>query len=142
MGLATQNFLVSMVIGGVFERHPKLRYDACEVTAHWIGTAADNMDIWHGHSRIFSQLDGASPLKKKPSEYVRSNVRVSCFEFEDVGALIDRYGMPELYCYASDFPHPECGKTPIENFAHSLAGHSEAVRRQFFVENGEFLLPD
>ncbi|MFV0644061.1 MAG: amidohydrolase family protein [Sphingomonadaceae bacterium] len=142
MHLATQNFLVSMVMGGVFERHPRLRYGACEVTAQWIGTATDNMDMWHGHSRIFSQLGGASPLKKKPSEYVRSNVRVSCFEFEDVGAYINRYGMPEVYCYASDYPHPEGGKTPIENFADCLSGQPEEVRRQFFVTNGELLMPD
>lgn len=111
------------------------------MTGQWIGPAAHNMDMWHSHSRIFSQLGGATPLKQKPSDYFRRNVRATCFDFEDVGRYIDRFGLEEVYCYASDFPHPEGGKFPVEDFARSLAHHSDAVRRKFFVENGDLLIP-
>jgi predicted TIM-barrel fold metal-dependent hydrolase len=140
--IPTQNFMMTLVMGGVFERHPTLRYGACEVTAHWIGAATDAMDIWHAHADAFATDGGASPLKLKPSEYIRRNIRVSCFDFEDVDAYIERYGMPELYCYASDFPHPEGGKSPLEKFAANLAGRPEEIKRKFFVENGKLLLPD
>jgi len=142
MHIPTQSFLTCMVMGGVFERHPTLRYGACEVTAHWIGPATENMDVWHSHSRIFSQIGGASTLKMRPSEYVKRNVRVSCFDFEDVGRYIDRFGLEEVYCYASDFPHPEGGKDPMGCFVKSLSGHSAETFQKFFVENGELLLPD
>jgi len=141
MHLPSQNFLTCMVLGGVFERFPDLRYGAAEVGAHWIGPLAENMDLWHANSRKFSQIGGSSPLRMKPSEYVRRNVRVAGFDIEDVGRYIDRYGLEEVYCYASDFPHQEGGKTPMEDFTRSLSHLGPDVLRKFFVENGKLLLP-
>lgn len=78
----------------------------------------------------------------KPSDYVRRNVRISCFDFEPVGQYIDHYGLDDVYCYASDFPHHEGGKNPLGRFLESLKGHSEETHRKFFVENAKHVLPD
>jgi predicted TIM-barrel fold metal-dependent hydrolase len=142
--LPVQNFLAVMVLGGVFERFPRLRFGACEVTAQWVGPLAQNLDLWHANSRKFSlgDMSGALPIKLKPSEYIRRNTRFSLFDIEPVDAYIDQFAMPELYCYASDYPHPEGGRQPMEDISGKLAKFAPDVTRKVFVENGEWLLPN
>jgi len=142
--LSVQNFLATMVLGGVFERHPKLRFGSCEVLGQWVGPLAENLDFWHQHSRKFSlgNMEGALPIKLKPSEYIRRNVRVSLFDIEPVDEYIDRYNMPEIYCYASDYPHPEGGRNPMGDVSGRLKRFKPEVLKQVFVENGRWLLPD
>jgi predicted TIM-barrel fold metal-dependent hydrolase len=142
--LPVQNFLATMVLGGVFERFPRLRFGACEVTAQWVGPLAQNLDLWHANSRKFSlgDMSGALPIKLKPSEYIRRNTRFSLFDIEPVDDYIDQFAMPELYCYASDYPHPEGGRDPMGDVSRKLARYAPDVMRKVFVENGEWLLPN
>jgi hypothetical protein len=63
----------------------------------------------------------------KPSDYMRRQVRVSLFPFEDVGWLIQEAG-EELFMFASDYPHPEGGADPIERFEASLAARTISER--------------
>ena len=101
------------------------------------------MDMWNDNSRTMGQIGvPLMRLKDKPSDYVRRNVRVAAFDIEDVGTYIDRYGLEEVYCYASDFPHVEGGKAPMTKFSNSIGRHGADVMRKFFVENGRWLLPD
>lgn len=139
--LAVQNYLMTMVMGGVFERHPRLRFGTAEFTGHWVGPLAENMDRWYANTPFVAQR-GDLGLKMQPSEYVRRNVRVAPFDFEPVGKYIDNFGLDEVYCFASDFPHHEGGKNPMGRFVDSLAGKSDALLRKFFVTNGAWLLPD
>jgi len=136
-----QNFITTMVLGGVFDRHPALMYGTAEFTAHWVGPMAENMDRFYG-STPFPSAQSYSKLKMKPSDYVRRNIRAGCFHFEPVGSYIDRYGLEDVFCYSSDFPHHEGGKDPMNSFVDSLAGKSQAVLRKIFVDNGKGLLPD
>jgi hypothetical protein len=101
--------------------------------------------MWIENSGIFIGKSAKKPeLRMRPSEYIHRNVRISPFDFEDVGSYIKRYGMPELYCYASDFPHLEGGKNPMGDLARSLRSHGlgDDVFRKVFVENGKWLLPN
>jgi predicted TIM-barrel fold metal-dependent hydrolase len=139
--LATQNFLTCLILGGVFERFPRLIYGAAEVTAQWVGPLGQNMDLWHANNRKFRQIGGASPLSMRPSDYIRRNVRVSPFDVEDVATYIDQFGLEDIYCYTADFPHAEGGKRPIEDFSDNLKRLGPVVMRKFFVENAELLLP-
>lgn len=140
MHLGTQIFLMTMVLGGVFERHPTLRFGSAEYCGHWVGPLAENMDRFFSTTRL-AQSKGRV-LTEKPSEYMRRNVRVACFDFERVGTYIERYGLEDIYCYASDYPHIEGGTDAINNFNNSLASQSTAVHTKFFVENGRLLMPD
>jgi predicted TIM-barrel fold metal-dependent hydrolase len=139
--LAVQNYLMTMILGGVFDRHPRLYFGSAEFTGHWIGPLGENMDRWYANTP-FKQNIGERLLKLKPSEYLSRNVRVACFDFEPVGKYIERFGLEEVYCYASDFPHHEGGKDPMGNFAGSLAGASAVTLHKFFVENAKVILPD
>jgi predicted TIM-barrel fold metal-dependent hydrolase len=141
--LPVQNFLATMVLGGVFERHPKLRYGACEVLGQWVGPLAQNLDIWHANSHKFTIGNNKDrlPLSMKPSEYIRRNIRVSLFDIEPVDDYIERFGMPEVYCYASDYPHLEGGKDPMGDISKRLERFGQDTLRKVFVENGAWLLP-
>ena len=142
--LPVQNFLTTMVLGGVFERHPRLRFGACEVLGQWVGPMAQLLDFWHGHSRKFSlgNMEGRLPITMKPSEYIRRNVRVSLFDIEPVDVYIEQFAMPEVYCYSSDYPHPEGGTDPMGDISAKLARLGPDVVRQVFVDNAAWLLPD
>jgi predicted TIM-barrel fold metal-dependent hydrolase len=138
-----QNFITVMVQGGVFERFPGLYVGCNEFAAHWIGPLAENMDLWVAN-QPFPNEKGSSWLTMPPSEYVRRNVRVAPFYFEDVGAYIARYGLEEVYCYGSDYPHHEGGQDPMGDLARSLENHgfSEKMMRRFFVDNATVLFPE
>jgi hypothetical protein len=142
--LPVQNFLTTMVLGGVFERHPRLRFGSCEVLGQWVGPTAQLLDFWHAHSRKFSlgNMEGALPIRLQPSDYIRRNVRVSLFDIEPVDTYIEQFGMPEVYCYSSDYPHPEGGKDPMGDISGKLERLGSDVIRQVFVENAQWILPE
>lgn len=137
MSLAPQNFVTLMVLGGVFERFPKLRFGVIELGAHWLAPLALHLDNTY---KIFTRrFEGV--LSMLPSEYIRRNVRVTPYRVENVADYIDRYGMAECYCYSSDFPHPEGGQAPINDFESHLARLTPKVITDFFCRNGEWVLP-
>lgn len=142
--LPVQNFVATMVLGGVFERHPTLRFGACEVLGQWVGPLAQNLDFWHANSRKFSlgNMEGALPIRLQPSEYIRRNVRVSLFDIEPVDAYIEQFAMPEVYCYASDYPHPEGGRNPMGDISGKVERFGPGVLRKVFVDNARWILPD
>jgi hypothetical protein len=78
----------------------------------------------------------------KPSDYIRKHVRVAPFYFEPVGMYIDRYGFDDVFCFATDFPHFEGGRKPMEDFAGSLQGQHPDVVRKFLVENAKLIMPN
>jgi predicted TIM-barrel fold metal-dependent hydrolase len=142
---ATENFLTTMIVGGVFERHPTLRYGAMETGGNWIGPLAEHLDMWINGSGVFLGSATRKPdLSMKPSEYIRRNVRVAPFGFEDVGHYIKLYGMPEVYCYQSDFPHIEGGKDPMGDTVKSFARHGigQDIMKMFYCDNAKLLVPN
>ncbi|GAB6040381.1 amidohydrolase family protein [Endothiovibrio diazotrophicus] len=137
MSLAPQNFLTVLVLGGVFERFPRLRFAAIELGAHWLAPMALHLD--HTAQIFKRRFDGV--LTMKPSEYIRRNVRVTPYRVENIADYIDRYGMAECYCYSSDFPHPEGGNDPVTDFGNHIARLGDSMNQQFFSTNGEWVLP-
>jgi predicted TIM-barrel fold metal-dependent hydrolase len=132
-----QNFLSTIVLGGVFERFPRLRFGVIELGAGWFAPMAERLDQT---AAIYK--DRLSPvLSMKPSDYLRRNVRVTPYRFEPIADYVDRYGFAECYCFSSDFPHPEGGTKPIQEFVEHIDRLGPAVAEQFFVTNGEWLLP-
>lgn len=138
---APQSFITAMVIGGVFERHPDLRYGTAEFTGHWVGPMTEAMDLWLTH-KPFRSSAGERVLSMPPSEYVRRNIRVACFDFEPIDRYIERFGFEEVYCYCSDYPHNAGGQDPIGVSTRNLEPLGAEILKGFFVDNGRLLLPD
>lgn len=141
--LPVQNFLGTMILGGVFDRHPALRFGAAEYCGHWVGPLAENMDRWIAYTPFarFNTGEGIQ-LQRKPSEYFPTNVRVSLFDFEEVGTYINRYGFEDVYCFASDYPHFEGGRDTINSFMKNIDGQPSDILEKFFVTNARMFAPD
>jgi predicted TIM-barrel fold metal-dependent hydrolase len=132
-----QNFLSTIVLGGVFERFPGLRFGVIELGAGWLGPLAERLD----QIAYIYKDRMANVLSMKPSEYIRRNVRVTPYRFEPVADYIDRYGLADCYCFSSDFPHPEGGTGPIQEFVDHIERLGQDVAEKFFVTNSQWLLP-
>ena len=144
--LSVQNFIATMVTGGVFDRHPSLYAASEEHGAHWIGPLAQLLDIWHDnnnslHEKQYVNGPSGRKLPMRPSDYIRRNIRVSPFDFEPVGTYLDHYGLDTVYCFASDYPHAEGGSDPMGKFSDQLERFGPAMFEKFFVTNGAVLFP-
>jgi len=139
MPIASQNFTATMIAGGVFERHPMLRFASIEVGAHWLGPLARALDMWAANTQT---AKWSERLPLKPSEYIKRNVRISAFPWEPIDEYIRNDGLEDCYCYASDFPHVEGGTDPMGFWSKRLAPLGEETMEKFFVSNGKWLMPD
>jgi predicted TIM-barrel fold metal-dependent hydrolase len=138
--IPTENFLKTMVQGGVFVRHPDLRVGAIEMAAYWVGPMMQTMDLWY-HALAALGIKGKR-LPEPPSTYVKSNIKVSVFPWEDLGSYIDHYGLEDVICFASDYPHIEGGKDMINQMYKKIAPYGPEIIEKFFAKNGSFLTPD
>jgi predicted TIM-barrel fold metal-dependent hydrolase len=144
--LSVQNFIATMVTGAVFDRHPDLYLCSQEHTAHWIGPLAHMLDIWHHNNHSLHEKEYMGGVMRRklpmlPSEYIRRNVRVMPFDFEPVGDYLDKYGLEEVYCFASDYPHVEGGSDFYGKFVNQIERFGPALMEKFFVTNAEVLFP-
>jgi len=135
--MSVENYLTAMVLGGVFERHPDLRFGAIETGADWAGPLMSSLDMWVS---IFPKL--AKQLSLSPSEYFARNIRVTPFVFEPVDEYLRRYPkLVDVLVYSSDYPHVEGGKEAKRRFYEKVAPFGPATIEKFFVTNGELLVP-
>ena len=133
-----ENYLASMVIGGVFERHPRLRMGIIECGAAWLGPLVERMEMFWDY---YPTTRNALP--RRPRDYVIDHVRVTPFFVEPVDTWIQRW--PELagvYAFSSDYPHIEGGRNPLDIFGAQLQPFGEEVMHKFFRENAKLLMPD
>jgi predicted TIM-barrel fold metal-dependent hydrolase len=138
--LAVEHFLTVMVLGGVFERHPRLRFGAIELGAHWLGPLADNLDMWA--EKVFARRI-SDVLSLKPSQYLARNVRVTPHNIvEPIDLFFTRYPhLASCYCYSTDYPHLEGGAHVNRKVYEMLAPLGEEVLENYFITNGAWLLP-
>jgi len=132
---AAENFLTAMILDGVFERHEQLRCGVIELGGSWVPGFLRLLD----HAAVaFRRTEPLlQQLRLKPSEYMRRQVRVSLFPFEDAGWLVEQAG-PEMFMFASDYPHPEGGNDPIERFEAALEAHQIAESAAERFRHGNF----
>ncbi|OMC36296.1 hypothetical protein A5740_06620 [Mycobacterium sp. GA-1841] len=136
--MAIDNYVSAMVLGGVFERFPRLRVGLFEVGAHWVGPAARRMDMY---CKVFPGASAAK-MPMKPSEYVARNIRVSPFNFEPVDRYIqDDPELVDVFCYSTDYPHVEGTKDSMNNMLAKVEPLGEEITTKFFRTNAEWLLP-
>jgi uncharacterized protein len=129
---AAETFIGTMILDGVFERHPKLRGGVIELGAGWVPQMITRLD-WVADIWRKSEPELAA-LKRKPSEQVLEHLAFTPFVYENVGELI-RQSDARLYLFSSDYPHTEGGRQPLGRFEASLAGCDEAVKERFYSGN-------
>lgn len=124
--------LAAMIIDGVMDRFPKLKFGVIELGASWVPGWMRNLD---GAAMAFAKNEERlQKLSMKPSEFVQRQVRVTPYPHEDVGWLIANAG-EEVFLFSSDYPHVEGGRNPLKRFNDSLAGSSARAADRFYCEN-------
>ncbi len=127
-----QSLLTSMVIEGVFERVPELRFVLVEAGFGWLPSLAWRLD------KLWNRLRDETPhLRRAPSEYMRQNVWITSQpmeEPEDDAALLDtiRWIGWDRVLFATDYPHWD-----YDDPARVLLGATEAQRQGFFLGNAK-----
>jgi 2,3-dihydroxybenzoate decarboxylase len=98
--------LLRLVVGGVFDRHPKLKIA--------VGHLGEGLPFWlfrldymHRSMVISERYPGARPLQRKPSDYLRGNVWVTTSGMQWAPAI--RFAQEVLgvdrVLYAMDYPY-------------------------------------
>ncbi len=136
MQLSPQNYLASMIYGGVFDRHPDLRVGVIELGAMWVGPFVDLLESRMEISRRVRQS-----LQRRPTQIFVDQIRVTPFYWECTARQIERYGMAEVYAFSTDFPHIEGGTDPIGRMAGDIERLGAEAVEAFFVGNAELILP-
>jgi predicted TIM-barrel fold metal-dependent hydrolase len=98
-----QDILGTLVFGGVFERHPKLKVVCAEADAGWVPHFVYRMD--HAVDRNPVWL-GDVKLSRKPSEYFYDNVYLT-FQDDLTAFQLKELFNKEHMLWASDFPHQD-----------------------------------
>jgi len=129
---SVQLTLAALIIDGVLERYPKLKFGAIELGASWVPSWMRFMDS--AASAFIKNEPRLQSLSLRPSEFVRRQVRVTPYPHEDVGWIIANSG-PEVCMFSSDYPHVEGGRNPLKRFTDSLADTSPESMTRFFSDN-------
>jgi uncharacterized protein len=126
-----QDIMGTLIFGGVFERHPKLKVVCVEADAGWVPHYMYRMD--HAYDRHRYWLT-AGKLSKMPSEYFRENIYVT-FQDDWVAFKMMELCNPKRLMWANDFPHSD---STWPNSQALLTKHTAALS----TENKNRLLHD
>ena len=129
-----QMALLSLIAGGVLERHPGLRVLIVEAGVGWVPYWIERMDHhlkeW-GHASI--------PLPLAPSEYYRRQCYVSADAEETLLPQVISAIGDENICFSTDYPHPD---HDFEGIVAALASRTdipEQSKRKILGGNAERL---
>jgi predicted TIM-barrel fold metal-dependent hydrolase len=122
---AIHDTIGSLVIGGVFRRHPKLRVASIENGSDWLHWLVKRL------RKLANQTPSA--FREDPLDTVRRHVWVTPYLEDDLRALADLIGV-ERTLFGSDWPHGEGVAQPLD-FAKELADFGEADVARIMREN-------
>ncbi|MBV9418133.1 MAG: amidohydrolase [Alphaproteobacteria bacterium] len=98
-----QDIMGTLIFGGVFDRHPKLKIVCVEADAGWVPHYMYRMDHAYKRHRYWMK---APPLEKLPSEYFRENIYTT-FQDDYVAFQTKDLVNVRRLMWASDFPHSD-----------------------------------
>ena len=124
--------LGALVIDGVFDRFPRLKWGVIEQGASWLPGLMRSLDSAADAFR--KNEERLQRLDLRPSEYLRRQLRVTPYPHEDAGWIVEQSG-EEMCLFSTDYPHVEGGRNPIGRFERSLESVSERARQRFYHDN-------
>jgi len=129
--LSVWQTLSALVIDGVFDRFPRLKFGAIELGGSWLPSLMKFLD---SGVAAFGKEERLQKLSGTPSEILRRQLRVTPYPHEDVAWIMANSG-EEMVLFSSDFPHVEGGRNLLKRFNDSLVGVDERARRRFYRDN-------
>ncbi|KZS65940.1 amidohydrolase family protein [Mycobacterium pseudokansasii] len=122
---AIHDTMASLVVHGVFDRHPALRVASIENGSEWVHRLAKRLKkLANQHPRAFPN---------DPVDTLREHVWVSPYYEEDLVLLADKIGVDRVL-FGSDWPHGEGLESPL-SFTGELAAFSESDARKIMRDN-------
>ena len=128
----TMGACMDLIVGGVFERHPRLRCAFLEASSGWAPWWLERMDE---HFEGFHGSREAGGLSLKPSEYFRRQCFVSSEVDERAAKYVEDAFGTDLLVLGSDYPHGD------GSFPHAIADFvavdtlSETAKRKALWDN-------
>ena len=127
---AIHDTIASLIVHGVFTRHPTLRVASIENGSDWM----------HLLIKRLRKLANQTPwvFEEDPLETLRRHVWVTPYLEEDLGALAELIGV-ERILFGSDWPHGEGVAQPLD-FMKELGGFDDVAVRRIMHDNCAELL--
>jgi predicted TIM-barrel fold metal-dependent hydrolase len=122
---AIHDTVASLIVHGVFTRHPDLRIASIENGSDWMHILAKRL------RKQANQTPWVFP--DDPLEILRRHVWVTPYLEEDLGALAELIGVDRIL-FGSDWPHGEGVAQPLD-FAKELGGFDERAVRRIMRDN-------
>jgi predicted TIM-barrel fold metal-dependent hydrolase len=127
---AIHDTVASLVVDGVFHRHPTLRVASIENGSDWVALLV---------KRLKKQANQTPwGFKEDPLDVIRRNVWVTPYYEEDLSALAEVIGI-ERILFGSDWPHGE-GLAEPTDFAKELHAFDDGDVRRIMRDNALELL--
>src|SRR5690606_26737519 len=127
---AIHDTVASLIVDGVFTRHPNLRVASIENGSDWVHLLVKRL------RKLANQTPTA--FAEDPADTVRRHVWVTPYYEEDLHALADLIGI-ERVLFGSDWPHGE-GLAEPKSFVDELAGFDDHSIRRVMRDNARELL--
>ncbi|BBX95731.1 amidohydrolase family protein [Mycobacterium lacus] len=127
---AIHDTMASLIVHGVFDRHPKLRVASIENGSEWVHRLAKRL------KKTANQQPRWFP--NDPVDTLRNHVWVSPYYEEDLTVLAEKIGV-ERILFGSDWPHGEGLESPL-SFTDELAGFGDDEVRKIMRDNALDLL--
>ncbi len=125
-----QMALLSLICGGVLERHPGLRVLIVECGIGWVPYWLDRMDH-HVEKWGFA----SAPLPLEPTEYfVRQCFVAADSEEPLLPQVVSAIGDANI-CFSTDYPHPDHAFEGVVGALSSRADLSESSKRKILCDN-------
>jgi predicted TIM-barrel fold metal-dependent hydrolase len=90
-----------LMLGGVFDRHPGLKFMPTEIRLDWIPATLRHLD------RVYDENRRDLPARRKPSEYWRTNCMAGASFIHKAEVEMRHEIGIETILFGRDFPHPE-----------------------------------
>ena len=130
--LGNARIIANFIFGGIFERHPSLKFVSVESGIGWLPFFLQALDY-----QLLETAPGTrETLSLMPSEYFRRQC-AGCFWFES-DLLIEsiNYIGVDNSLFESDFPHPTClYPNPVDKALAVFEGQSDEMKRKVFGGN-------
>jgi predicted TIM-barrel fold metal-dependent hydrolase len=127
---AIHDTMASMIVHGVFTRHPTLRVTSIENGSYFVYRLVKRLKkAANNHPRLFPQ---------DPVAQLRNNVWIAPYYEDDLPALAEVIGVDRIL-FGSDWPHGEGLESPV-SFTAELTGFSAADIRKVMHDNALDLL--
>ena len=121
MGMPSALSFAQIILSGVFDRLPELRIFFAETRLGWVPFWMEEADYWYERHRHWAQrLINFTPLKQRPSDYVRQHLYFSVQHVERVAIELRHHLGDGHVMFATDFPHIECDWPNTRPFAERL----------------------